>query len=109
MSTWNEFCADVSRFANRAVKKTEELAHSATLHVKLEGIRNKLSAEFEKLGRLTYKQLKTSESQAEKISEIITAIDALRAQEKEIIKQIEDAKKKDEFEKNESTENTDKE
>ncbi len=95
MASWNEFCADAKRFANRAVKKTEELAHTASLHVKLEGIKNKLSAEFEKLGRLTYKQLKTSESQAEAISEVISAIDSLRAEEKQIKKDIEDSKKKE--------------
>ena len=95
MSSWNEFCSDARRFANKAAKKTEDLAHTASLRIKVEGIKNKLSANFEKLGRLTYKQLKSGESQAEKISEVLSEIDELIAKEKEIKKQLEKAKESD--------------
>ena len=95
MSSWNEFCDGTRRFANKAVKKTEELAHSASLHIKLESTKNKLSAHFEKLGRLTYKQLSSGETQAEKISDVITEIDKLRAEEKELKNKIDDSKKKE--------------
>lgn len=78
MATWNEFCSGVSRVANKTAKKTGEIAHSASLHIKLENYKSKLSSAYEKLGRLTYKQIKSSESQAEKISEIIATIDTLR-------------------------------
>ena len=98
MSSWNEFCADVENLANKAVKKTGELAHSASLHIKLESLKSKLSSSFERLGRLTYKQLKSSESQAEAISETISSIDSLRAEIKEIENQIEEAKKSKEQE-----------
>ena len=84
MSSWNEFCADARRFANKAAKKTGKVAHDASIRFKLEGVKNKLAANFEKLGRLTYKQLKSGDSQAEKIAEIIDAIDNLRAKEKEL-------------------------
>ena len=57
MSSFNDFCADAKRFAGKAAKKTGELAHCASLHLKLEGVKNKLCAKYEKLGRLTYKQL----------------------------------------------------
>ena len=79
MATWNEFCSDVSRISKKAAKKTGELAHSASLHIKLENYKSKLSSSYEKLGRLTYKQLKTSVSQAEEISEVIATIDSIRA------------------------------
>ena len=95
MSSWNEFCADARRFANKAAKKTEELAHTASLRLKLEGVKNKLSAHFEKLGRLTYKQLKSGESQAEKISKVIETIDELYENEKELQKQLDQAKEKE--------------
>ena len=95
MSSWNEFCSDARRFANKAAKKTEDLAHTASLRIKVEGIKNKLSANFEKLGRLTYKQLKSGESQAEKISEVLSEIDELIEKEKEIKKQLEKAKESD--------------
>ena len=80
---------------NKAAKKTEDLAHTASLRIKVEGTKNKLSANFEKLGRLTYKQLKSGESQAEKISEVLSEIDELIAKEKEIKKQLEKAKESD--------------
>ena len=95
MSSWNEFCGDARRFANKAAKKTGELAHSATLRIKLEATKSKLSSRFETLGRLTYKQLEGGETQAEKISEVIADIDSLRAEEKSLKKQIADAKKKE--------------
>ena len=88
MSSWNEFCDDARRIANKAAKKTGNLAHSASLRIKLESTKNKLSAQYEKLGRLTYKQLNSGETQAEKISEIISSIDTLREKEKEIKSQI---------------------
>ena len=98
MSSWNEFCDDARRFANKAAKKTGELAHSATLRVKLEATKAKLSGRFETLGRLTYKQLISGETQAEKISEVISDIEKLREEEKELKKQISEAKKKEEAE-----------
>ncbi len=93
MSSFNDFCADAKRFANKAAKKTGELAHSASLHLKLEGVKNKLSANYEKLGRLTYKQLKSGESVAEKISEVIATIDSLKIDETDLKNQIDALKK----------------
>ena len=96
MSGWNDFCDDVSRFANKAAKKTGELAHTASLRIKLEGVKNKLSSAFERLGRLTFKQIETEESQAEKIAKVMDEIKALREEEKRIIDQIEQDKAKKE-------------
>lgn len=94
MATWNEFCSDVSRISKKAAKKTGELAHSASLHIKLENYKSKLSSSYEKLGRLTYKQLKTSVSQAEEISEVIATIDSIRADVSAIEKEIAEEKEK---------------
>jgi len=102
MATWNEFCSDVSRIANKAAKKTGEIAHSASLRIKLENIKSKLSSSYEKLGRLTYKQLKTSVSQTEDISKVIETIDSLRAEIASIEKEIEDEKAKKAQEKEEA-------
>ncbi len=93
MSSFNDFCADAKRLAGKAAKKTCELANSASLHLKLEGVKNKLSANYEKLGRLTYKQLKSGESEAKKISEVIEVIDSLRADETDLKGQIDALKK----------------
>ena len=93
MSSFNEFCTDAKRLATKAAKKTGELAHHAALLLKLEGVKNCISANFEKLGRLTYKQLKVGESQAEKIAAVMSTIDALRIEETKLKKQIDDLKK----------------
>jgi translation initiation factor 2B subunit (eIF-2B alpha/beta/delta family) len=101
MATWNEFCSDVSRISKKAAKKTGALAHSASLHIKLENHKAKLSSSYEKLGRLTYKQLKTAVSQAEAISEVIATIDSIRADVSVIEKEIEEEKAKKAAEKEE--------
>lgn len=93
MSSFNEFCDGARRFAGKAAKKTGELAQTASLRIKFEAVKNKLSSKFEKLGRLTYKQLQSGETQAEKISEIIADIDALRKEESDIKDQIDSIKK----------------
>ena len=102
MATWNEFCSDVSRIANKAAKKTGEIAHSASVRIKLEGLKSKLSSSYEKLGRLTYKQLKTSVSQAEAISEAIATIDSLRSEISSIEKTMAEEKEKKAKEKEEA-------
>ena len=94
MSSFNEFCNDAKRIARKAAKKTGELAHSASLRIKLEGVKNKLSSNYEKLGRLTYKQLKTSETQADKISAVIPEIDRLRDEVSAMRREIEEDKKR---------------
>ena len=89
MSEWNDLCKKVKNVADKAVKKTEELADSAAKHVKLHRIESKLSDRYETLGKLTYKQLKTGESQAERIAAYIESIDKLRADRKALQAEIE--------------------
>lgn len=93
MASWNEIRDDVSRVANKAIKKTEELADSASVHIKLKLTEKKLSSAYERLGRLTYKQLKSGESQAEKISEAIATVDSLRDELASYRKKLEEMKK----------------
>ena len=98
MASWNEFREDVSKVASKAVKKTGELADSASIHIKLKLIEARLNSAYEKLGRLTYKQLKAGESQAEKISESMATIDSLRADYKTLklkLEEIKEAKQKE--------------
>ena len=79
MANWNEIRSDVKVAANKAIKKTGELADTASIHLKIKMAEVRLSAAYEKLGKLTYKQLKTETSQTEAISETIATIDSLRA------------------------------
>lgn len=89
MSELNDLCKKVKNVADRAVKKTEEIADSAAKHIKLHRIDSKLSDRYENLGKLTYKQLKMGESQAERIAAYIESIDKLRADRKSLQAEIE--------------------
>ena len=94
MSEFNNFCKKVKKTASKVAKKTGEAADIAAKYVKLHRIDSKLSDRYEMLGRLTYKQLKTGESYAEKISLYIQSIDQLRADRKALNEEIEADKAK---------------
>ena len=92
MANWENIKSGVTRVANTTIKKTGELAGNASMHMKLARLMAKRDEMFEKLGKLTYIQLKTKESRAEEIAAIISQIDSLGVQ---IVKQkakIEEAK-----------------
>ena len=99
MANWNDIKASVGKAANKTVKKAGELADTASLHFKYKTCKAKVSEKFEKLGRLTYKQLKTDIYYAEDIAKIISELDELREELREIKKKIDDAKKEREAEK----------
>ncbi len=88
MSDFNDIYKKVKNVADKAVKKTEELADIAAKHVILHRIESKLEERYENLGKLTYKQLKTGESQAERIAAHIESIDKLRAERKALQAEI---------------------
>jgi len=94
MADWKEIRTQAESVANKAVKKTGELADIAAKYVKLKVLDAKLSSKFETLGRLTYKQIKSETSMAEKIAEVIEKIDSLRAQRKALNEEIEADKKR---------------
>ena len=89
MADWNEIKSQIGKAANKAVKRTGEIADIASKQIKLKSLDSKLSAKYESLGRLTYKQIKCGESQAEKISSVITEIDDLRVKRSELADEIE--------------------
>ena len=51
------FFASVRKATQKAANKTMELADTASLNIKLQGLNVKLSERFEALGRLSYKKL----------------------------------------------------
>ena len=89
MANWKEIRTQAEKTANKAIKKTGEIADSASKYVKLKIYDAKLSSKYEELGRLTYKQIKTENSMAERISGVIDQIDTLRAQRKMLKAEIE--------------------
>ena len=94
MSEWDDFYSTVKNIADKAVKKTEEFADTAAKRVRLHRIDSKLSERYETLGKLTYKQLKTGESQAERIAAYIESIDKLRIERKALQEEIEEDRAK---------------
>ena len=107
MSSFNNFCKNVKKTASKVAKKTGEAADIAAKYVKLHRIDSKLSDRYETLGRLTYKQLKTGESYAEKIALYIQSIDQLRADRKALNEEIEADKAKYKAKENDAEESSD--
>lgn len=107
MSEFNSFCKKVKKTAARVAKKTSEATDIAVKYIKLQRIDSRLSDRYEALGRLTYKQLKTGESYAEKIALYIQSIDQLRADRKALNEEIEAEKAKYREKNSESKEGTD--
>ncbi len=92
MANWNEIKTNVGTAAGKTLRAAGELADIAKLNIKVKALSVKLSGKFEKLGRLTYKQLKTETSYAEDIAVVIADIDGLRADIKALKEEIELAK-----------------
>lgn len=101
MADWKKIKSTVGRTANKAVEKTEEIADMASMHIKLKALEAKRKEQYAQLGKLTYRQIKSGESQAEKIAPVIEELDALGEKLKEVIAEIEAAKKQREEKKEE--------
>lgn len=93
MATWEIFKLSAKRAARAAIKETGEAADIASLHIKLKALESKRNGEYEVLGRLTYRQLKTGISQAERIAPVISNLDKIREKIRAVNGEIEDIKK----------------
>lgn len=94
MATWNDVRDGARRAANKVVKKTGEVADTASLYVKLKAAESKLNAKFTVLGKLTYKQLESGESQAAEIAPVLDSIRVLKDKIRNLQTQIELDKEK---------------
>ena len=92
MGNWELFKISAKRAANKALKETGDAADLAALHIKLKALEAKRNDEYEMLGRLTYRQLKTGVSQAERIAPVIENIDKVRTKIKKVTAEIEGTK-----------------
>lgn len=79
MADWEKIRKNLGVAAEKAKKKTGELVDDASMQIKLKALESKRNQLYEQLGRLTYRQLKTGESQAEKIAQTIEGLDDVRA------------------------------
>ena len=89
METWELFKLSAKKAANTALKETSDAADLAGLRIRLKALEAKRNDEYEMLGRLTYRQLKTGVSQAERIAPVIENLDKIRGQIKKTELQIE--------------------
>jgi hypothetical protein len=94
MANWNGMRTEVGRAANKAIKKTGEVADVAAVYVKIKMAEAKMDGYYTTLGKLTYKQLKTGESQAEKIKPIVDGIDTCRAKISALKAKLEEEKQR---------------
>ena len=99
MANWSEIRESVGRAANRALRKTEELADTASMHLKLKNLEGKRESKYASLGKLTYRQLKTEETFTEEIAKLIEELDEIREKIRVVKDEIEAAKKAKEAEK----------
>lgn len=89
METWELLKISAKRAANTALKETSDAADIAGLRIRLKALEAKRNDEYEMLGRLTYRQLKTGVSQAERIAPVIENLDKIRLSIKKVEMQIE--------------------
>ncbi len=89
MANWETVRTSVGRAATKAIHKTGEVADTASLYVKLKTAEAKLDGYYTALGRLTYKQLESGESQAEQIAPVIEHIRTTREKIRKLRNDIE--------------------
>lgn len=77
MSGWKEFKTSVSRLAQKASQKTEELADSAALRLRLNEARGNLDEAYAGLGRLMYVRLRDGGDNTVEIDAVMSRIDTL--------------------------------
>lgn len=91
-NSWNEFREGAERFFDKLSSEAVRLGDAASMQIKLENCRNRLEKEYAVLGKLTYAKLNGGRDNAEQIDASLTRISELRKTEKEILRDIEEAK-----------------
>ena len=91
-NSWNEFCDGAGRFFDKLSSEAVRLTDAAGMQIKLENVKNRLEKEYATLGKLTYAKLNGGSDNAEKIEASLSSIAELRKTEKEIERDIKEAK-----------------
>jgi len=89
---WNELREGAGRVIERISTEAVRLGDAASMKLRLEACRGRLNKEYALLGKLTYAKLNGGKDNAEQIDAAIKRITELRLSEKEILRDIEDAK-----------------
>lgn len=96
MANWNEIKVDASKVASKVAVKTGEIADITATRIRLQSLKLKLCEEYEALGRLTYKSVKTKQSAD--TQDRIAKIDAIRLEMKQLKNKLEALKQKNDSE-----------
>ena len=91
-NSWNELCDGAGRFFDKLSSEAVRLTDAAGMQIKLENVKNRLEKEYATLGKLTYAKLNGGSDNAEKIEASLSRIAELRKTEKEIERDIKEAK-----------------
>ena len=92
MSTWNDLRNVFGRAAIGAIQRTGEFADVTAMRLKLKVLEGKRDDQYRVLGKLTYRQLKTGVSQAEKIAVAIESLDDIRGKIRRLTDEIDQIK-----------------
>ena len=97
--SFNDIREGAGRVLDKISAEAIRLSDAASMKLKLEACRGRLNNEYAALGKLTYAKLKSGKDNAEQINASIKRITELRQAEKEILRDIEEAKAAKEAEK----------
>ena len=89
---WNELREGAERVIDKISAEAVRIGDAASMKLRLEACRGRLNSEYALLGRLTYAKLKGGKDNAEQIDAAMGRITELRLAEKEILRDIEEAK-----------------
>ena len=92
MANWKKIRTTVGHAATTAAKKTGEVADLTAMRLKLKMLQAKRDEQYKQLGKLTYRQLKSGESQAEKIAPVVEELDELAVKMQVLVNDIARAK-----------------
>lgn len=76
--SWETFCDNARRMADRAADKINQTADMAALQVKLSVAQGKLKDAYAELGRVAYRHLSKEESIAEEVSSAMKEVEKCR-------------------------------
>lgn len=92
----SEIVEKAEKIVDDISKEVVKLGDRATLTVKLKRCEAKIDGKYRELGRLTYRRLRREEENTADIDGIMTAIDGLIEEKRELRRQIDEIKDKKE-------------
>lgn len=77
MSEFDKFCSAVKKTAGTIATKTGEVVDLAASKLKIKGLQLRMDEQYETLGKLVYRALRTGENTEEERNKAVAEIDAL--------------------------------